>query len=151
MEGGAGTKVAMNLVGNFSVQQGTSGDLLIGLPTQMTEMHSPARILYLIDAPVARVKVVLVRRPELRAIVENEWVRFFVRDPYDPAGAIFKQTKGEYHRMDLDKLQSVQNPNLVLSCGCVPMSLAVMGSVVLVMVTLVSSSTLNSRALFSHS
>ena len=57
VEGGAGTKVAMNLVGNFSVQQGTSGDLLIGLPTQMTEMHSPARILYLIDAPVAQVKV----------------------------------------------------------------------------------------------
>jgi len=57
VEGGAGTKVAMNLVGNFSVQQGTSGDLLIGLPTQMTEMHRPARLLYLIDAPVARVKV----------------------------------------------------------------------------------------------
>jgi len=25
----------MNLVGNFGVQQGTSGDLLIGLPTQV--------------------------------------------------------------------------------------------------------------------
>jgi len=35
VEGGAGTKVAMNLVGNFGVQQGTSGDLLIGLPTQV--------------------------------------------------------------------------------------------------------------------
>ena len=31
----------MNLVGLFGVQQGTTGDLLVGLPTQMTEMHPP--------------------------------------------------------------------------------------------------------------
>merc|ERR1712232_1117087 len=34
-EGGAGTKVPMNLVGHLGVQQGAAGDLLHGLPTQM--------------------------------------------------------------------------------------------------------------------
>ena len=52
----------------------------------MTEMHSQARALFLIDAPVERVKAVLARRPELRAIVHNSWVRLFVRDPYSPDG-----------------------------------------------------------------
>jgi uncharacterized protein YbcC (UPF0753/DUF2309 family) len=49
----------------------------------MTEMHSPARALFILDAPVARVKAVLARRPELRDIVENSWVRLYVRDPQD--------------------------------------------------------------------
>ncbi|CAD7935802.1 unnamed protein product [Amoebophrya sp. A25] len=80
-EGGAGTKVCMNLVGNFGVSQGASGDLLVGLPTQMTEMHVPVRALYVVDAPLDRVKTVLGRRSELRAIVANDWVKLVVRDP----------------------------------------------------------------------
>jgi uncharacterized protein YbcC (UPF0753/DUF2309 family) len=80
-DGGAGTKVCMNLVGHFGVQQGTAGDLLVGLPTQMTEMHSPVRALYLVDAPVSRVKAVLSRNETIRNIVHNDWIRLFVRDP----------------------------------------------------------------------
>jgi len=94
VEGGAGTKVPMNLVGNVGCQQGTSGDLLVGLPTQITEMHPAQRSLFLIDAPVGRVRAVLARRKELRDIVQNNWVRFFVRDP--ETKFIYKQSSGEY-------------------------------------------------------
>jgi hypothetical protein len=97
-------QVCMNLVGNFGVQQGVSGDLLIGLPTQMTEMHSPARALFLIDAPVGRVKAVLARRADLRVIVHNSWVRFFVRDP--TTGVIYRQTQGEYEPAEVSALNS---------------------------------------------
>ena len=48
----------MNLVGFFGVQQGGSGDLLVGLPTQMTELHAPVRALYILDAPARRVEAV---------------------------------------------------------------------------------------------
>ena len=51
----------VNVVGNFALQQGTAGDLLIGLATQMSELHSPQRALYLIDAPIERVEAVLSR------------------------------------------------------------------------------------------
>ena len=54
-------KVPVNVVGNFALQQGTAGDLLIGLATQMSELHSPQRALYLIDAPIERVEAVLSR------------------------------------------------------------------------------------------
>ena len=98
IDGGAGTKVPMNLVGNFGVLQGTAGDLLVGLPTQMTEMHSPVRALYLIDAPVARLEAVLNRRQELADLVRNDWVRLFVRDP--ATKEIFRQSRGTYFPID---------------------------------------------------
>jgi formate hydrogenlyase subunit 3/multisubunit Na+/H+ antiporter MnhD subunit len=99
-DGGAGTKVCMNVVGNHGVMQGVSGDLLVGLPTQMTEMHSPLRALYVVDAPVARVQAALSRNDTIRNIVVNDWVRLFVRDPN--TNIIYRQEKGDYVPVDYD-------------------------------------------------
>eukprot|EP00445_Apocalathium_hangoei_P001187 CAMPEP_0203860318 /NCGR_PEP_ID=MMETSP0359-20131031/12353_1 /ASSEMBLY_ACC=CAM_ASM_000338 /TAXON_ID=268821 /ORGANISM="Scrippsiella Hangoei, Strain SHTV-5" /LENGTH=1351 /DNA_ID=CAMNT_0050777367 /DNA_START=153 /DNA_END=4208 /DNA_ORIENTATION=- len=81
-DGGAGTKVVMNMVGNFGVMQGaTGGDLLVGLPTQMTEFHTPVRAMFLVDAPLGRLEAVLGRTEVLRDLVHNSWVRLCCRDP----------------------------------------------------------------------
>lgn len=95
---GAGTKAPLNVVGNIGVLQGTSGDLRPGLPSQMTEMHTPVRALFVVDAPITRVEAVLARRKELRELVRNEWVRFFVRDP--TTNLFYRQVKGEYFPID---------------------------------------------------
>ena len=50
------------------MQQGCGGDLLVGLPTQMTEIHPPVRGLFVVDAPVARVEAVLSRCAPRRAV-----------------------------------------------------------------------------------
>jgi len=99
VDGGAGTKVPANVVGNFALQQGTAGDLLIGLATQMSELHSPQRAFYLIDAPVARVEAVLERKPGLKEIVRNKWVKFFVRDPFTQQ--IYREDGGDYFPVDM--------------------------------------------------
>ena len=91
---GAGTKVPLNVVGHVGVLQGTSGDLRPGLPSQMTEMHTPIRALFIIDAPIDRVEAVLARRKDLRDLVRNEWVRMIVKNPED--GLFYKQSNGEY-------------------------------------------------------
>ena len=78
---GAGTKAPLNIVGNIGVLQGTTGDLRLGLPSQMTEFHVPVRALFVVEAPLARVRAVLDRRADLRHIVHNQWVRFIVKDP----------------------------------------------------------------------
>lgn len=91
---GAGTKAPLNIVGNIGVLQGTTGDLRPGLPSQMTEMHSPLRALYVVDSPIERVEAVFARRQELKQLVRNEWVRFFVRDPY--SNTFYKQQQGQY-------------------------------------------------------
>ena len=98
VDAGAGTKVPVNVVGNFGLQQGTAGDLLIGLATQMSELHSPVRALYLIDAPVARVEKCLGRNKVLLDLVRNNWVKFYVRDPYTQK--IYRQEYGEYIEVD---------------------------------------------------
>jgi uncharacterized protein YbcC (UPF0753/DUF2309 family) len=95
---GAGTKAPLNIVGNIGVLQGTTGDLRPGLPSQMTEMHTPIRALFMIDSPVERVEAVLARREDLRQLVRNEWVRLFVRDP--GTDQVFKQSNGEYFPID---------------------------------------------------
>lgn len=91
---GAGTKAPLNIVGNIGVLQGTSGDLRPGLPSQMTEMHTPVRALFIIDAPSDRVEAVLARRKDLRELVRNEWVRLIVRDP--STGQFYRQSNGQY-------------------------------------------------------
>eukprot|EP00808_Paulinella_micropora_P030511 g60155.t1 len=91
---GAGTKAPLNITGNLGVLQGTQGDLRPGLPTQMTEMHTPIRAHYVVDAPVHRVEAVFARRPDLHNLVRNEWVRFVVRDP--SSNRFMLQSKGEY-------------------------------------------------------
>lgn len=95
---GAGTKAPLNLVGNIGVLQGTQGDLRPGLPSQMTEMHTPVRALYIVDAPVSRVEAVLQRREQLRMLVRNEWVRLFVRDP--TTNTFYRQVNGHYSPVD---------------------------------------------------
>ena len=78
-EQGVGTKVPLNVVGNVGVIQGTIGDLRPGLPTQMTEMHTPIRAHYVVDAPIHRVEAVLARDEKLHRLVSNEWVKMIVR------------------------------------------------------------------------
>lgn len=103
---GAGTKAPLNIVGNIAVLQGTSGDLRPGLPSQMTEAHTPIRALFVVDAPLARLQAVLLRRPDLAQLVHNEWVRLVVRDP--ETGAFWRHSSGgtfietvDHHGVDL--------------------------------------------------
>lgn len=104
----AGTKAPLNIVGNIGVLQGTTGDLRPGLPSQMTEMHTPIRALFVVDAPINRVEAVLARREELRQLVRNDWVRFVVRDP--ETGRFFKQLNGEYLSIDFREITMKNYP-----------------------------------------
>lgn len=104
---GAGTKAPLNIVGNIAVLQGTSGDLRPGLPSQMTEAHTPIRALFVVDAPPSRVEAVFARRPDLAQLVVNEWVRLIVRDPesrrffrYSTLRGGFVETQ-DHHGVDL--------------------------------------------------
>jgi uncharacterized protein YbcC (UPF0753/DUF2309 family) len=97
---GAGSKAPLNIVGNVGVLQGTAGDLRTGLPTQMTEMHTPVRALFVVDAPVARIEAVLSRRRDLQQLVRNGWVRLVARDP--GTGQFFLQQAGAYTPVEPD-------------------------------------------------
>ena len=97
----------MNLVAHCGVQQGPSGDLLVGLPTQMTEFHAPLRALYIIESPIPAVVSVLAKNKTIRDIVENDWVRFLVYEPVEKR--LYRQCRGQYLPLE-DHADSASGP-----------------------------------------
>lgn len=80
---GAGTKLPHNPVGQIGVMEGSHGDLRTGLPTQMVEIHEPMRLQVFVEAAVDVLRSIVERRPEVRRLVENEWVTLVALDPVD--------------------------------------------------------------------
>jgi uncharacterized protein YbcC (UPF0753/DUF2309 family) len=67
--------------GLLGVCNGIEGDLLTGLPTQMTEIHDPVRLLVVVEqSPEVALKAAQ-RHPSVFEFVENEWVRYGCLDP----------------------------------------------------------------------
>ncbi len=78
---GSGSKVIHNVVGDFGVMRGASGDLQLGLPWQSvmaadgTREHEPMRLLALIQAPRDAIDSVLAKHQSLADLVKNRWLR----------------------------------------------------------------------------
>ncbi|BDC48566.1 hypothetical protein F183_A08820 [Bryobacterales bacterium F-183] len=78
---GAGTKLPHNIAGLVGVMDGHSSDLRTGLPVQMVEIHEPVRIIFIIEAPPAKIGEVVSRLPLVERLVKNRWVRVAAVDP----------------------------------------------------------------------
>lgn len=78
---GAGSKLPHNVNGLLGVCNGIEGDVLTGLPTQMTEIHDPVRLLVIVEqAPDVALRAAS-RNPSVFEFVKNEWVRYGCLDP----------------------------------------------------------------------
>lgn len=77
---GAGNKLLHSVVGgNVGVIEGNGTDLRIGLPLQSVHdgthwRHEPVRLTVVIDAPAERIEAVIQRNPDVKALVNNQWV-----------------------------------------------------------------------------
>jgi uncharacterized protein YbcC (UPF0753/DUF2309 family) len=80
---GAGTKLPHNVIGLLGVANGVEGDLRTGLPSQMIEVHEPARLLIIIDQSREVIDKALAKLGGLREWVDYEWVRLACRDVLD--------------------------------------------------------------------
>lgn len=78
---GAGTKLPHNVIGLLGVANGVEGDLRTGLPSQMIEVHEPARLLVVIEQSPEIIELALQRLGGLREWVDNEWVRLASHHP----------------------------------------------------------------------
>lgn len=78
---GAGSKLPHNVMGLFGVANGMEGDLRTGLPSQMTEIHDPVRLLMIVEHFPHIVWKVIQKSPQLRQWFAGEWVRLVVIDP----------------------------------------------------------------------
>lgn len=87
---GAGTKTVHNVVGTVGVIAGHNGDLKLGLPHQSIvdggrRVHEPLRLLAVVEAPLARIDMIVDRNPILQRLFGNDWVRVVARDTPESA------------------------------------------------------------------
>ncbi len=94
---GAGTKLPHNINGLLGVCNGIEGDLLTGLPTQMTEIHDPIRLLVVVEQAPDVALLAAKRNPSVFELVENDWVRYACVDPAD--GEVWLYERGEMVRV----------------------------------------------------
>lgn len=95
---GAGTKLPHNVNGLLGVCNGIEGDLLTGLPTQMTEIHDPVRLLVVVEQTPEVALLAAKRNPSIFEFVENEWVRYSCLAP--ATGEVWLYERGQMVRVD---------------------------------------------------
>ncbi|MBU6325013.1 MAG: DUF2309 family protein [Bacteroidetes bacterium] len=77
---GAGTKLPHNVMGLIGVANGADGDLRTGLPAQMIEVHSPMRLMMIIEQSPELVLDVIRRNPATYNWFEQNWIHLVAID-----------------------------------------------------------------------
>jgi uncharacterized protein YbcC (UPF0753/DUF2309 family) len=78
---GAGSKLPHNVVSLLGVSNGISGDLRVGLPSQMIEIHQPVRLLMLIEHHIEVVEMAIKSNPNTYEWYKNDWIKLGVINP----------------------------------------------------------------------
>jgi uncharacterized protein len=117
---GAGTKLPHNVMGLFGVANGIDGDLRPGLPSQMTEVHDPVRLLIIVEHFNNIVLQTIQKSPETYEWFINEWVNLAVVHPETKAISVLENgafvpyspvAKKLDHVADLDELLESSQDN----------------------------------------
>jgi uncharacterized protein YbcC (UPF0753/DUF2309 family) len=107
---GAGTKLPHNVMGLFGVANGIDGDLRPGLPSQMTEVHDPIRLLILVEHFPEVVLETIQRNPATYEWFINDWVNLVSIHPETKQASVFKQGKFEVYepvKQDIEELANL--------------------------------------------
>ena len=88
---GAGTKLPHNVMGLIGVANGIDGDLRPGLPSQMTEVHDPIRLMLIVEHFPEIVLKAISATPETYQWYINEWIHLVSVNPIDKKLQVFKE------------------------------------------------------------
>lgn len=88
---GSGTKLPHNITSLLGVMDGAASDLRPGLPAQMTELHEPMRLLFVVEAQPEALTRIVESNPAIRRLVHNGWVQLATLDPQSPELHYFRQ------------------------------------------------------------
>ena len=78
---GCGTKLPHNVTSLLGVMDGAQSDLRTGLPWQMVEIHEPARLAIVVEAPLSRFHSVVQGNAGIERLVRNRWIWIACLDP----------------------------------------------------------------------
>lgn len=89
---GSGSKLPHNIFGLLSVANGAEGDLRIGLPSQMVEIHDPLRLLMIVEHYPQIVLNAIRFYPEVYEWYKNAWINLVVYHPETNEFYVFNTT-----------------------------------------------------------
>ena len=92
---GAGTKLPHNVIGLLGVANGVEGDLRTGLPSQMIEVHEPARLLIVIEQTTKQIEQAIARIGTLKEWLDHDWVRLAAYPPSQHSLQLYRATGWE--------------------------------------------------------
>ena len=92
---GAGTKLPHNVMGLIGVANGIDGDLRTGLPNQMIEIHTPIRLLTIVEHWPYVVADALHKNPKTMEWFTNQWINLMVYHPIEKQYYLLKE--GIFH------------------------------------------------------
>jgi len=103
---GAGSKLPHNVIGLNAIANGIEGDLRPGLPTQMTELHDPLRLLMIIEHYPEVILSAIKSNPVTYEWFKNEWVNMVAVNP--DTKKIYRFSNEEFMQYDpLDLVSSL--------------------------------------------
>lgn len=100
---GAGTKLPHNVMGLIGVANGIDGDLRTGLPSQMIEVHSPMRLLVIVEHFPEIVLKTIQTNPATYEWFLNSWVNLVAFHPEEKQ--FYQFANGVFVRYDFPKEQ----------------------------------------------
>lgn len=92
---GAGTKLPHNVIGLLGVANGVEGDLRTGLPSQMIEVHEPARLLIVIEQSRTLIDGAISKIGGLKEWLDNDWIRLASCEPNHHGLFLYRKTGWE--------------------------------------------------------
>jgi uncharacterized protein YbcC (UPF0753/DUF2309 family) len=107
---GAGTKLPHNVIGLLGVANGVEGDLRTGLPSQMIEVHEPARLLILVEQTREILDKTLAKLGALKEWLDNDWVRFVSCHP--SSRELFLYSVNGWEAIDLPEDSAIPQASL---------------------------------------
>lgn len=106
---GCGSKLPHNITSLLGVMEGATSDLRTGLSAQMTEIHEPMRLLFVIETTPAGMLSIMQRNPNIDRMIRNQWVQIATLDPNGPGIQIFRHGRFEPYVPMGSKLPQVEH------------------------------------------
>lgn len=112
---GAGSKLPHNVVGLIGLANGTDGDLRHGLPEQMIEMHTPVRLLVVVEQDPQVVQKTVMNSSQISEWYINEWIHLVAIHPETREVKRFRNGEFEVYPVHTASLNEISLADIPLS------------------------------------
>jgi hypothetical protein len=91
---GCGSKLPHNITSLLGVMTGASSDLKPGLSQQMTEIHEPTRLLFVLETTPRIVQRIIDSNEQISRLVRGGWVQLAVFNP--DTACVYRYVRGDF-------------------------------------------------------